>query len=329
MADSDDYDASKVFLAAVCGIGGVSVIALAVALFVGSSDPKQPADHTPFQNDELAQHAERKREDRAGSGAIRKPLDGDVRIDISVTQDERRRVRIHGATNLPPGTDLMLSIAERLRGGFFGQSRCSVLDDRSFQSEPFGPAGGLDDGVYVASVTMPFTYLQPDHVQQVIGENGENLSGPLVQVGISGATVSADREFTVGGADASQRQKERANARVRQYRVWLNKVVAINSRVQTARSSNLLQDDRNTANLAKWGAFARQFTEDYQSHMDQLMEVEPMYARSMIVGPLDDIHRMFWATAFQNLRDYNVARAQYTEDLKELEKFVADAEAKP
>ena len=140
----------------------------------------------------------------------RRPLDGDVTIDVNVTELPDRRVRIHGTTNLPGNTNLMLSIEERMQGGFRGQSKCSVASDGSFHSEAFGPRGGLKDGLYVAEVVMPIPRVQPDNVRKVIGENGEKLSGPLVENGSFGVTVSAEKEFTIGGVQAAQAQQQRA-----------------------------------------------------------------------------------------------------------------------
>lgn len=140
----------------------------------------------------------------------RRPLDGDVTIDVNVTELPDRRIRLHGTTNLPTNTNLMLSVEERMQGGFRGQSKCSVASDGSFNSEAFGPRGGLKDGLYVAEVMMPIPRVQPDNVKKVIGENGENLSGPLVENGSFGVTLSAKKEFTIGGAQAAQAQQQRA-----------------------------------------------------------------------------------------------------------------------
>lgn len=258
----------------------------------------------------------------------RKPLGGDVTIDVKVTELADRRVRIHGTTNLPTGTELMLSVEERAQGGFYGQSKCSVLADGSYQSESFGPANGLKDGAYVAEVVMPIPRVQPGHVQEIIGTNGEKLSGPLVEAGNFGVTVSANKEFTIGGAQASQLQQQRARARVRQYREWLNKIVALHKRVQTAHSHNWLEDKSNAADLAKWGKFARQFRQDLISHQEQMMQL-PIRARMSVGEPLDDIRKMFHCAAFRKAQDYKNASAQYAKSLKELQEFVAETERTP
>lgn len=248
----------------------------------------------------------------------RTPLNGDVTIKVNVTELPDRRVRLYGTTNLPTDTNLLLSVKERAQGGFYGQSKCCIAADGSFDSETFGPRGGLNDGVYVAGVVMPIPRVQPDNVKKLIGENGERLSGPLVKNGSFGVTVSAEKEFTIGGAQAAQAQQERAKNRIQQYRKWLTKVIVLHKRLQAARGSN---------NLAQWGQFARQFRTDIQSHQDQLMQVQPVYARLMIVAPLNDVRRMFHATAFQKPQDYNEASRDYRKSLKELQQFITEAKS--
>jgi len=104
----------------------------------------------------------------------------------------------------------MLSVEERIQVGFRGQSKCSVASDGSFTSEPFGPSGGLKDGLYIAEVMMPIPRVQPDDVKKIIGKNGENLFGPLIENGSLGVTLSARKEFTIGGAQVAQAQQQRA-----------------------------------------------------------------------------------------------------------------------
>lgn len=137
-------------------------------------------------------------------------LDEDAVIELKVTELADNRVRLHGTTNLPSSTNLMLSVQERIEGGFHGQSKVSVSSNGAFESEVFGPAGGLKDGLYVAGVTMPIPSVQPDSVKAIIGRQGENLSGSLVEQGEIGVTLSTEKEFSIGGEQALQAQTQRA-----------------------------------------------------------------------------------------------------------------------
>lgn len=182
-------------------------------LIAGCRDDTHTQSRTPTTSDRDSHSNTNQRmvsDQHVTVATTRGSLDGDVTIDVNVTELPGRRIRLDGTTNLPTNTNLMLSVEERVQGGFRGQSKCSVASDRSFSSEAFGPSGGLRDGLYIAEVMMPIPRVQPDDVKKIIGENGENLSGPLVEDGSLGVTVSAKREFTIGGAQAAQAQQQRA-----------------------------------------------------------------------------------------------------------------------
>lgn len=145
----------------------------------------------------------------AGSSPPRQTLDGDVALTLEVSELQGRRVRLSGTTNLPAGTELMLSVTEQVERGFHGGSRTRVSSGGTFQSEAFGPPGGFAVGRYTAEVLMPIPAVQPVEVKAVIGNQGEKLTGPLVQHGSFGITVSRATEFTIGGADAIEVQAQR------------------------------------------------------------------------------------------------------------------------
>ena len=146
------------------------------------------------------------------SNKTRKPID--VTIEMNITEQPDKRIRLYGTTNLPTNTKLILSIDERMQSGFFGQSKCSVASDGSFSSEALGPADGIKEGLYIAGVIMPIPRIQSDDVRKIIGENGEHLSGPYIEKGTHGVTISAKKEFTIGGelgAVAQQQREKDAN----------------------------------------------------------------------------------------------------------------------
>lgn len=137
--------------------------------------------------------------------------DRDVNLTLNVSIQPDKHVRLRGTTNLPPGTKLMLSIEERMENGFFGQSSCFVSSNGTFESEAFGPKGGLHDGQYVADVTMPVARVQSAEVQHIIGKDGQNLSGPLVEKGSFGVSVSRHADFSLGenpAAVQAERKKD-------------------------------------------------------------------------------------------------------------------------
>ncbi len=107
-------------------------------------------------------------------------------------------VVICGETNLPQGTELMISLQEQGTSRVY-QSKCSVVDGGKFRSESLGPRNSpLPKGAYVADVVMPITRVQPAAVRQVVGDVGEKLTGPLIvrdRLGVSAR--SYDTSFAV------------------------------------------------------------------------------------------------------------------------------------
>ncbi|MHB0956283.1 MAG: SHD1 domain-containing protein [Pirellulaceae bacterium] len=135
-------------------------------------------------------------------------LADDVILIVDIVKLPGNRVRLSGKTNLPPGTKLMLSVREKTENGFLGQSSCFVSGEGVFDSEAFGPSSGLKDGRYVAEATMPIPAVQPAAVKQIIGNNGEKLTGSLVEKDRFGVTVSQETEFAIGDSpDAAQAER--------------------------------------------------------------------------------------------------------------------------
>lgn len=133
-----------------------------------------------------------------------------VNLMIKVIKLPDNRVQINGKTNLPVGTQLMLSVEENAENGFWGQSNCVVSNNGDFNSEVFGPNDGLKDGRYIAEVLMPVPAVQPPSVLEIIGRNGEKLTGNLVSKDEFGIVVSQKEEFTIGlSPDAAQKERRK------------------------------------------------------------------------------------------------------------------------
>ena len=128
-----------------------------------------------------------------------RPLSQDVFIELTVDLTNKNLPLLIGKTNLPDGTVIMTSVDNHkyVDDYFLDQDRVTV-ENGSFRSRPFGPEDGLPDGKYRASITMPVPDVQPASVREVIGNDGENLSGPLVKRGGTGVTVELEQEFQIG-----------------------------------------------------------------------------------------------------------------------------------
>jgi hypothetical protein len=114
---------------------------------------------------------------------------------------------VTGTTNLPDGAELMIWLIkpwlpngkERLAAGLpaCGDEDCFplqtnkrlpdgvgfgvVVKNGHFSDGPFTyKEAALRPGTYVLEVTVYYATLQPTGVRAIIGEHGENMSGPLV-----------------------------------------------------------------------------------------------------------------------------------------------------
>ncbi len=121
-------------------------------------------------------------------------FDGNITVSLEINITNNKPLII-GTTNLPEGTELIVSV-EGKDTKFTGQDK-STIKNGKFKCGPYGPAQGLSKGKYVADVTMPYPFVQPDHVQEIIGKNGENLKGSLVEKKKLGALINYSQEFDV------------------------------------------------------------------------------------------------------------------------------------
>jgi hypothetical protein len=255
----------------------------------------------------------------------RKPLEGNTSIELKIVEIQNRRIRIDGESNLPTRTQIIISVTESVPNGSIYQSKTAVRSDGSFQSEVFGANDGLQEGKYIADVTVPYFKVQPSDVQKQLGKNGENLKGPLVKTNeLFGSTASLSKEFIVGNADALQIQSNRSKELARKYRDWLNKIVELHQRLQVARSTSSPQSN-NLESLANWGRFARQYQSDNQQLQQELMTM-PLSVRITLGDPLDCILTMFHATATPDSKRFATASEEYEQAIKELVDFVEKSE---
>lgn len=122
-----------------------------------------------------------------------------INVEISVNEEFNKdnHLAISGTTNLPTDMELMLTVTSE--EGYNAQSKAYVMNGL-FQSEWFTSNGqGLPNGKYSVKITSPTANIQPQNVKDVIGEQGANLSGPLVSEDeIWGKTIVYSYEFSSG-----------------------------------------------------------------------------------------------------------------------------------
>jgi len=111
-----------------------------------------------------------------------------------------------GKTNLPEGTDLMVSI-KRKKSAYHGQIKVQVSRGE-FWAGPFTQKGSaFNPGTYTLEITVPFAPSQPASVQSQIGDHGEKLQGPLVKKGALGKYAEYRSTFKVAGEESAEKDK--------------------------------------------------------------------------------------------------------------------------
>ncbi|MGY4231100.1 hypothetical protein ACVIIW_000047 [Bradyrhizobium sp. USDA 4449] len=122
---------------------------------------------------------------------------------------------IVGVTNLPDDTKLLIGL-RRKEANYFAQAN-AVVHGGQFRSEKFGSFGKpLPTGNYRLEITMPLAAVQPPSVQDVIGKDGERLTGKLVERSSLGLILTSVSTINIGGApsraadDAVRRENDAA-----------------------------------------------------------------------------------------------------------------------
>ncbi|MFI5024223.1 MAG: hypothetical protein ACHQRJ_21545 [Alphaproteobacteria bacterium] len=139
---------------------------------------------------------------------------------IKVAVENPSRPTIIGVTNLPDHTELMIAV-RRKQSRFEAESKVAVSGGH-FRSEPFSQLeNDLNPGTYEVEVTMPYAMLQPSDARAAMGDNGENLSGPLVKRDQFGVTVISKTNFKVGSGDNAQLDAQARATEAKEMDRWI------------------------------------------------------------------------------------------------------------
>ncbi len=112
------------------------------------------------------------------------------------------KATISGETNLPDDTNLISDLEMTAGGIYFAQGETTVKQN-SFALGPFSSHNKpLPIGKYKLSITVPYSFTQPESVKRIIGDLGQNLKGPLVikRDDVFGTIVEYNIEFVVGAS---------------------------------------------------------------------------------------------------------------------------------
>ena len=161
------------------GLTLIGIVLFTMTLLAGCSDSEEQASQEQQAREAENAAAEEEatsREAQAKRDAETEPLD--VRILVSASIGSDRRLLIEGETNLPDEAQVQV-IVERELSRVRWRERVDVAQGE-FTAGPFGPGSGLPDGGYSVTVELSEATVQPESVQQRIGEEGEYLAGELV-----------------------------------------------------------------------------------------------------------------------------------------------------
>ncbi|WP_157793898.1 hypothetical protein [Paenibacillus donghaensis] len=176
---------------------------LMFALLIGCSNTKQATNEVIMDNDSSS-------ESFSNENSVRASKNSSIDVELSISEDvgADNTVTFNGATNLPDGMELMLSL--KSDSSFYSAQDNVSVKDGSFISGSFSNNGnGLESGEYTLEATSPTANVQPPNVKELIGDNGSNLKGATVKSdAVWGNTVSVTKNITVGSTSSVYTKEE-------------------------------------------------------------------------------------------------------------------------
>lgn len=144
-----------------------------------------------------------------------------------VTKPLTNGLRVEGRTNLPDGTQLMLSLQ---RGPVLGGDKEFVQNGR-FQEDIYPKDGKpIPSGSYDVEVSTPLGDTQPANVKEQLGSNYEALTGPfLVKDEVSGGRIiDYTTKAHIGGAADTRADEQARKAAYREHEAYSEKACRSN-----------------------------------------------------------------------------------------------------
>lgn len=186
----------------------VSVIALYVFIFSIPSNPNtEPTQQTSITISDTDKSLTEKEKSSATKSELNPKenvktateiMEFEVYINANGYKD-KDGVIFNIETNLPDETNLMLSLTKgdyNTDNAFTAQTNV-IINEGKATSEPFSNKGTALNGDFDLSVSMSLPSLQTDTVRAVIGENGEYMTGSLVETSSIGTSNTVKANFFV------------------------------------------------------------------------------------------------------------------------------------
>jgi len=242
------------------------------------------------------------------------PLDAGVVLTFSIETNSTRRPTIAGETNLPDGTDLMISIDSGTTK--YNASSKAIVRGGHFQSETFSKDNSdLEAGQYISEVLMPVALVQSPSVRAVIGEKGENLKGSLVQQGNLGITVSRKQPFQLradGSIVLAEDKTGLATAEKNAFAILeaLKHLELLGRGMESVRNSQSIESARACGNLMR----------ERQPMADELRSKADLLPRpfSVWLAPIAIDLKLCVSCSSSAMNDCNRAKSSLDEAAKEM-----------
>lgn len=141
-------------------------------------------------------------------------------VQIRVSAEVKESVTIVGVTNLPHGSQLLISL-RRPQAKYFAQAKTVVVNG-VFRAGPFTANQSTPPpGDYFVDVTFPLAHVQAPEVRKLIGENSEKLRGKLVVKSTLGTYAELSTKLNIGGSalkEADENSRRRAEIELIRFR---------------------------------------------------------------------------------------------------------------
>jgi hypothetical protein len=130
-------------------------------------------------------------------------------VTINAKSDGTAKPTIHGSTNLPDDTVLMISI-DRTANSYNAQGKVKVKNKKFISSEFSDRGKDLAPGIYSLDITMPISNVQDQSVRDIIGQDGENIKGKYVKKSMFGGNIIEYKTTIKIGTGKSDRKRDMA-----------------------------------------------------------------------------------------------------------------------
>lgn len=171
--------------------------------------------------------------------ASRKVMTEIVKINVETIATEDKRIVVNGTTNLPNSTSLLVTLNNEGLG-FSAQDKVNVPNGH-FSSSPLGKTTGLPDGNYAIEILMPLPSTQPETVQAIFGQQGQHLTGPLVDDSEwGGRIVEKSISYSIGSSESISQVENKHQDLIARIRKETTKLLTLGQEMENIRNTKNL-----------------------------------------------------------------------------------------